>query len=147
MLKKMSNWASNKRFAYLRGKQAGYRSGLEEDIAKQIKQETGEDAKYEQSVIEYIDPTTHKYHPDFVLPNGIIIETKGYFLSKDRTKHLWIKKQYPNIDLRFVFNNSKAKLNKNSKTSYGDWCDKHGFKYADKTIPLTWFKEVRISLI
>lgn len=142
------SWASNKRFAYLRGKQAGYRSGLEEKIALQIKQITGKEAEYEQSVIEYTDPTTHKYHPDFVLPNGIIIETKGYFLPKDRTKHLWLKKQHPDIDLRFVFNNSTAKLNKNSKTTYGEWCTKHGFKYSDKTIPLEWFKEPkRLNLI
>ena len=32
------------------------------------------------------------YTPDFVLPNGVIIETKGRFVAADRRKHLEIKK-------------------------------------------------------
>jgi len=39
-----------------------------------------------------------------------------------------------------VFSNSKAKINKGSKTSYGDWCNQHGFIYADKEIPEGWLK-------
>ncbi len=35
------------------------------------------------------------------------------------------------------------KLYKGAKSSYGDWCKKHGFKYADKTIPKEWLKEVK----
>ena len=77
----------------------------------------------------------------FVLPNNITIETKGRFLPKDRRKHLLIKKQYPDMDLRFVFNNSKAKLSKKSKTTYADWCNKNGFQFADKLIPDEWFNE------
>ena len=45
------------------------------------------------------------------------------------------------MDLRFVFNNSKAKLSKKSKTTYADWCNKNGFKFADKLIPDEWFNE------
>ncbi len=58
---------------------------------------------------------------DFVLHNSIIIETKGMFTAADRRKHLAIKKQHPNLDIRFVFENSRRKLRKGAKSSYGEW--------------------------
>lgn len=116
----------------------GYRSGLEVKVAKQLEQ-AGVKVEYETTKIKYSVPQSlHTYTPDFVLPNGIVVETKGRFLSDDRKKHLLIKKQYPEKDIRFVFSNSKAKISKASKTSYADWCNKHGFKYADKEIPKEW---------
>ncbi len=91
----------------------------------------------------YIKPaTTHSYTPDFKLPNGIFVETKGRFVMEDRKKHILIKEQLPNLDIRFVFQNSKNKIRKGSKTTYADWCIKHGFKYADKTVPTEWILEV-----
>ena len=116
----------------------GFRSGLEMDIDASLKNQ-GIDGEYEQHIIEFIKPETkHKYHPDFKLPNGIFVETKGRFLVDDRKKHILIKKQYPELDIRFLFQNSKTKISKGSKTSYADWCDKHGFQYADKVIPEDW---------
>ena len=118
---------------------AGYRSGLEEDNAKWL-EELGVPVKYEELKITYqVKPKT--YTPDFELPNGIIIETKGRFISADRTKHLLIQEQYPHLDIRFVFTNPNAKLRKGSKTSYADWCDKNGFKYAHRKIPKEWVRE------
>lgn len=78
---------------------------------------------------------------DFVLDNGIIIETKGIFDSEDRRKHLAIKEQHPELDIRFVFSNSKAKLYKGAKSKYFEWCDKYGFKWAHRVIPYDWLKE------
>lgn len=92
--------------------------------------------------INYEKPATqHKYTPDFVLPNGIIIEAKGIFEREDRQKHLLIKMQYPDLDIRFVFQNPKLKLYKGSKTTYADWADKNGFKYSTRQIPEAWFRE------
>ena len=92
--------------------------------------------------IKYEKPATqHKYTPDFVLPNGIIIEAKGIFEREDRQKHLLIKMQYPDLDIRFVFQNHKLKLYKGSKTTYADWADKNGFKYSARQIPEAWFRE------
>lgn len=82
-----------------------------------------------------------KYTPDFVLSNGIIVETKGRFTSADRNKHIEIHKQHPELDIRFVFSNSRAKIYKGAKSSYADWCKRHGFQYADKDIPEAWLKE------
>lgn len=119
----------------------GYRSGLEEKIGKQLtklKVKFG----YENIKINFTQPPKARtYTPDFTLPNGIIIESKGRFVSEDRQKHVWIKKQQPDLDIRFVFSNSKQKLYKGSKTTYADWCKKHGFLYADKLIPQEWIDE------
>jgi len=80
------------------------------------------------------------YTPDFILANGVIIETKGRFVSNDRRKHVEIKKQHPELDIRFVFQNSRSKIYKGAKSTYGDWCKRHGFLYADKFIPDEWLE-------
>jgi len=118
----------------------GYRSGLEGRISKQLK-DLDVPVKYEEMKIKYAINEVRTYTPDFELPNGIIIESKGRFVVADRKKHLLIKKQRPDLDIRFVFSNSRAKINKGSKTTYGMWCDKHGFLYADKLIPEEWLNE------
>jgi len=119
----------------------GYRSGLEERIAEQL-DKLGIDYTYEQVKLTYIKPASkHVYTPDFVLPNGIIVETKGRFLLADRQKHILVKKHNPTLDIRFVFSNSKARISKTSYTTYAAWCEKNGFKYADKTIPQEWLDE------
>lgn len=124
-----------------RALKAGYRSGLEEDTAKFLKKNKVS-FQYELLKIKWTDLRIRTYTPDFVLPNGIIIETKGRFIASDRSKHLTIRKQYGDTyDIRFIFSNSKARLYKGSKTTYAMWCDKHGFLYADKEIPQEWLKE------
>jgi len=116
----------------------GYRSGLEEIVDSTLKQRNI-DGEYEKHKIKYIVPATdHTYTPDFRLPNGIFVETKGRFVVEDRKKHVLIRKQHPELDIRFVFQNSKNKIRKGSPTTYADWCVKHGFIYADKTIPQEW---------
>jgi hypothetical protein len=119
-------------------KKLGFRSGLEVKIAKQLT-EAGVAYEYETTKIEYVVPeSVHKYIPDFVLPNGIVVETKGRFVVADRKKHLLIQKQRPDLDIRFVFSNSNAKISKGSKTSYADWCNKNNFIFADKEVPDEW---------
>lgn len=118
-----------------------YRSGLEDRIAEQLKH-AGIKADYEKFSLPYVLPASdHTYTPDFVLPNGIIIEAKGIFDAADRAKHLLIKKQYPHLDIRFVFSNPKAKIYKGSKTTLAAWCEKYGYLYSAKEIPASWFKE------
>lgn len=121
----------------------GYRSGLEEDLADSLRAR-GINFTYEETKIKYIQPASeHQYTADFELENGIIIESKGRFLVADRKKHLLIKRQQPHLDIRFVFSNSKQKLNKGSRTTYAAWCEKNGFLFADKEIPEHWIKERR----
>ena len=125
-----------------RGIREGYRSGLEERIASQLKA-SGVSYSYEQERLKYI-PVPKHYTPDFILigkNKTIYIETKGRFLAKDRTKHLLVQSQYPELDLRFVFTNPNAKLYKGSKTTYGEWCIKNGFSFSKGSIPDSWLNE------
>jgi len=125
-----------------RGMKHGYRSGLEDRISEQLKG-LSVAFKYEEFKIKYEVNETRTYTPDFELPNGIIIESKGRFVAADRKKHLLVKKQHPTLDIRFVFSNSRAKISKGSNTTLGMWCDKHGYLYADKLIPEEWIKETK----
>ena len=118
-----------------------YRSGLEQKVAESLTNR-GIDGHYEEQYITYVVPeSSHKYTPDFVLPNGIIIETKGVWDAEDRKKHLLIKEQYPELDIRFVFTRSKTPLYKGSKTTYASFCETNNIKYHDKEIPEEWLKE------
>lgn len=117
-----------------RSKRSTFRSGFELNFAKDLKSR-GIEYKYEEGLIHY--QQQRYYKPDFILDNGIVIETKGYFYSADRTKHRLIKKQHPDLDIRFVFMNPDSK-GENSKLTNAQWCDKFGFKYAKLTLPKEW---------
>lgn len=121
-------------------KKYGYRSGLEHHISLYL-DERNISYDYETLKIEWEDLAYRTYTPDFVLNNGIIIESKGLFTAADRRKHLAIKKQHPKLDIRFVFTRSKTKLSKGAKSNYAEWCVKHGFRYYDRIIPEDWLKE------
>jgi len=119
----------------------GYRSGFEHKVSDQLKEQKIEFG-YEDTTIEYTIPEKKsKYTVDFTLPNGILVETKGRWVAADRQKHLLIKKQHPELDIRIVFQNPKAKLRKGSNTTYASYCDKHGIKWAEKEIPTEWINE------
>jgi hypothetical protein len=124
-----------------RGIAEGYRSGLEEKIADQLRV-AGVVVEFESIRLPYVKPVKPQtYTPDFPLPNGIIVESKGRFVTADRQKHIAVKAAHPDADIRFVFSRSKATISKTSKTTYADWCIKHGFQFADKTIPMDWLAE------
>jgi hypothetical protein len=121
-----------------RALKAGYRSGLEEVVAAQLQGR----ASYEPFTIPYTKPErSHRYTPDFVLPNGIIIETKGRFITADRQKHLFIKACHPRLDIRFVFSNPNNRIGPKSKTTYADWSNSHGFQWARGFVPAEWLAE------
>jgi len=125
---------------FIAARKYGYRSGLELKTAQYL-DNLFIKYKYEKVKIEWEDLTYRTYTPDFVLYNGIIIETKGMFTAADRKKHLAIKKQHPHLDIRFVFENSNRKLRKGAKTRYYQWCNKYDFDYYDRIIPEEWLKE------
>ena len=124
----------------------GFRSGLEERISRQI-EAAGVPVRFEEDKIKYIWPErSSTYTPDFTFnkKDGVFwVETKGRWTVEDRQKHLLIKEQHPDYDIRFVFSNQNAKLYKGSPTSYAQFCEKHGFQYAHKHIPDSWLEEAR----
>jgi hypothetical protein len=124
-----------------RARAAGYRSGLEGKTAAHLTS-LGVDFSYEEKPVFYVKPARlSRYTPDFILPNGIIIETKGRFVTEDRQKHILIKEQQPELDIRFVFSNPNTRISKQSRTTYAMWCDRHGFMYAKAVIPTGWIDE------
>lgn len=103
-----------------------YRSKFEEEVAKYF----GKNVLYEPERISYIQPQVERiYVPDFVTTNGIYLEAKGYWDASDRKKHILIREQYPNRRFILIFMNSSVTLNKRSKTTYADFCEKHGLEY------------------
>jgi hypothetical protein len=130
--------------ATMRGALSGYRSGLEDEISDQIAA-AGHPVLYEVDKLSYSVPQRNaKYTPDFKLfrrdGSTFYVETKGYFETKDRQKHILLKEQGA-PEVRFVFSRSATKISKNSPTTYAKWCVDKGFKFADKRIPDAWFKE------
>ena len=123
------------------GLQHGFRSGLE-DVNARALVAAGVDVHYEAHTLEYTQPIKRRrYTPDFILPNGIVIETKGQFQTSDRQKHLMIQSDHPFLDLRFVFSSPHNRISKQSKTTYAAWCEHKGFLWADRLIPDEWMEE------
>ena len=116
-----------------------FRSKYEETVYNNVL-ENGFTVEYEPFSLAYL--VKGNYYPDFVLPNGIIVEAKGYFDSRSRAKMVAVKKNNPDLDIRMLFMNSKTKVRKGSKLTYADWCEKYKYPYADGMIPLEWFNEV-----
>ena len=117
----------------------GFRSGLEIAISQELKANSVK-YEYEKVKLKYTKPEKiHTYTPDFhLIDKNIFIETKGLFTSADRQKMRLLKEQHPEIDIRFIFSNSKSRISKKSATTYAMWCKKYGFQYADKHIPMEW---------
>lgn len=114
-----------------------YRSFYEEEVCNKL-DKSNVKYKYEPINLYYEVTEQRKYIPDIILPNGIIIELKGRFTAKDRKKMLYVINQHKDKDIRMVFMRPYNKLNKGSKTTYAQWCDKNNIKWADKFIPKEW---------
>ena len=147
----MPNWHTKKGAV----ERASYKSGLENTVGTSLE---GQEIQFEYEPkwgrIKYTKPAeTRSYTPDFYITTRsgkqIIVETKGLWDAEDRKKHRLIKEQHPDLDIRFVFTRSKAKISKKSKTTYADICEGKGrgpfkglvWKYADKEIPDEWLNE------
>ena len=145
MTKKTSDWKNHKEslawaqeaYDKLKNKkEPKFRSKLEERVATLLK-ELGISYEYESTQVPYT--IQHNYTPDFMLPNHVYLETKGYWDAADRRKVLAVKRDNPDIDLRMVFQSPYNTISKKSKTTYAKWCDKHDIPWtAYHEIPMEW---------
>ena len=120
----------------MKKKTSKFRSKLEERVADLL-QTLHIDYEYESKRISYV--IQHHYTPDFILPNHVILECKGYWDPADRRKIKTIKKDNPDIDLRMVFQAPYNTISKKSKTTYAQWCENLGIPWTSfSTIPLDW---------
>lgn len=126
-----------------RKRKGKYRSAFEKSVGGLL-EEANVSFRYEdkKDVLKYTQPATkHMYTPDFVLPNGIIVETKGRLTLYDRQKMVLVREQHPDKDIRFVFQRAKNPIRKGSKTTYAMWAEKNGFQWAEGSIPQDWIDE------
>ena len=122
------------------------RSGFEAKVKKSL-ENRGVEFKYESEKLPYIVPESkHLYTPDFIVQTEIgttiYVEAKGNFTAADRKKMRLVIEQNPGLDIRMLFMRQN-KIQRNSKTTYGSWCDKHGIKWAVSSlghVPETWVK-------
>tara|TARA_R100001082_G_scaffold16045_1_gene8129 strand:- start:216 stop:611 length:396 start_codon:yes stop_codon:yes gene_type:complete len=115
-----------------------YRSKFEASIAATLHAKNVA-FTYESIRLDYTIEGT--YCPDFILPNGVIVETKGHFKPEDRRKMVAIKAQHPDLDIRLCFQNANEKITrKKNSMRYFEWCDRHGFKWCHKQIPPDWYQ-------
>lgn len=125
-----------------KAKSHGYRSGFEMQIAEDLKSR-GVDYEYETLRITYIPPERERtYTPDFILPNGIIVEAKGRWLANDRRKHVLVREQHPDLDIRILFMDPNCKIFKTAKSTVAEWATAKGIKWAKgPEIPQEWIDE------
>ena len=115
-----------------------YRSNTEKEFAEYLDKERIV-FDYEKFKLPYV--VSHHYYPDFFLKKyGFFIEYKGYFKAADRKKHLLIRKQHPDLDLRFLFMNANNKLYKGSKTTYSKWCERYDIPWCQGFVPKEWLE-------
>lgn len=100
---------------------AKFKSNFEREFYKLTK------LPYETTKLPYVK--SHTYTPDFQIGPQTFVETKGKLTGADRTKHLLIKAQHPEVRVIFVFMAPHNKLSKKSKTTYAMWAEKNGFEW------------------
>jgi hypothetical protein len=84
---------------------------------------------YETDRIGYT--LAHTYTPDWKIADKVFIETKGRWLSQDRTKILNVLKQHLDITIIMAFQEPHKQLTSSSVTTYADWCDRKGIPWVD----------------
>jgi len=139
-------------------RRSGKRSGLEDRVAKEL-DDADIEYEYESIQLEY-DECLRKnlarcgdcgsknllrtgwYTPDFVLANGLVIESKGYFDAADRRKMLAVIEHHPDLTIVMLFERDN-KIRKNSKNRYSDWCLKNGIDYSIGQLKPEWLTYVK----
>jgi hypothetical protein len=122
----------------------GYRSNFEKQVGNNLELRETE-FEYETEQFKYEVLQTKKYTPDFILNkkdgSRIYIEAKGYLSLSDRNKMKFVKKNYPHMDIRLLFQKANNKLSAKAKQTYAQWADQYGFPWAEGNIPQKWLEE------
>ena len=121
-----------------------FRSGFEKAVYEQATRSKKKlDFEPPDATVSYIKPARKaRYIPDFRLPNGVLVETKGRLTQPDRAKMLNVIRDNPGLDIRFVFQRASQRItrSKNSLT-YWEWAERHGFRWSEGYIPEEWWDE------
>lgn len=114
------------------------KSGFERSLVANMKSR-GIKFEYETLKVPYV--LEREYNPDFIIiDHGFIVEAKGLLDRESKAKMAAVKKQHPELDIRFVFMNANKKI-PGSKQTHAQWAERNGFKYSEGTIPQEWLDE------
>lgn len=84
---------------------------------------------------------SRRYLPDIILGNGIVLEVKGRFTTRDRKLIMGVRETNPEMDIRMVFDRDN-KLSAGATSRYSEWCAKRDIKCCFKgSVPPHWIKE------
>lgn len=124
-----------------------FRSRFEREISE-VLTKAGVAYEYETRKLVYRLPDSniaHVYTPDFSFHKSpIVMEVKGWpFKKKERNKYRAVKKQNPEIDLRFIFQDAALKIFGKAGLTFGEWARKYGFKWSNGSIPDSWISEIQ----
>ncbi len=108
--------------------------------------------EYEPEKFEWWPPPVkvRTYTPDFKIVRAdgsyFYVEFKGYLRPGDKTKMRAIKKQNPDVDIRFVFMNAYKYASKNirkdgTRQMYHEWATMYGYQWAHQVMPQEWLDE------
>ena len=108
--------------------------------------------KYESEKLMW-SPPLRPYTPDFILPKKsggkMHIEKKSYLRPQDITKMRYVRKQHPEVDIRFVFSRASKPLGRvradGTRGTHGDWATKNGYQWCDGFLPQAWINEVELK--
>jgi hypothetical protein len=143
MKRKVPTWKQKETAA--RALTSKLKSGFEETLVQQL-DESGTTYTYEAQALRFVPPVKARRKTfDFWITTRsgklIVVEAKGWWAPKARLAEIECIKQHPEYDIRYVFMRSTTKINKTSRTSYGDVCVKNNIMFADGRIPDDWLNE------
>lgn len=117
-----------------------FKSGFERTVAANL---TSRGVNFEYESLELPYTLQGTYHPDLVLvDSGIVVELKGVLDRDSKRKMAAIRKQYPDLDIRFLFMDANKKV-PGSKQTHATWAEKNGYRWAEREIPQEWLNEPR----
>lgn len=126
-------------------RERGHRSQLETDVENSLVAH-GFTPEYEVERFSYV--LHRKYAPDFRV-GGVYVEVKGWWPSNERSKFLAVILNNPTIPIFVALQKPHQKISRTSKTSYAQWCDKHGIAWCPIPIPPDfverWIKGERLT--
>jgi len=108
-----------------------HRSNLETQVEEALIAQ-GLTPLYETEKFPYV--LHRKYTPDFKV-GSVYIEVKGWWPSAERTKFLAVIVNNPGLPIFVALQRPHLTLSKQSKTTYAQWCSKHGIAWCPVPIP------------
>jgi len=108
-----------------------HRSQLEADVEQALINQ-GYSPQYEPERFPYV--LHKKYTPDFKI-GSVYVEVKGWWPPAERSKFLAVILSNPGLPIFVALQRPNLTLSKRSRTTYSQWCVKHGIAWSPIPIP------------